>query len=89
MQPWWLVYGVVGWGFSSWLIVFFSKPDPGPDPMAWVAGSLAGIIGGVLGAAVAHASSSDPMPLLVIVSAIAGAAVLLGVTRTLLPRTRR
>ncbi len=81
MQPW-IIYAVVGWGLASWVIVRLSLPDP-PPPMRWFVLNLAGIIGGAVGGCLVHASS-DPRPGVAIVSAIAGAAVLIGAARTFL-----
>lgn len=89
MQAWWLLYALVGWGFSEAWIVRRSLPDPPPDPLGWVLRTLAALIGGGLGAAIAHASS-DPMPgHVALVGALAGAAALVGLTRAFVPAARR
>jgi zinc transporter ZupT len=84
-MPWWVGFALVGWGFASWIIVLRSLPDPPPDAVTWLVTSLAGIIGGVVGAYLGAVSSPEFGALLV--GALAGAAILLGVTRTFM-RTR-
>jgi hypothetical protein len=71
MQPWWLFYAIVGWGFSeAWIV-----------PQV-AAGRAAGSVGvdpetccrphrPSVGSGRAHASS-DPMPRLMLVGALAG-----------------
>jgi hypothetical protein len=88
-MPWWLGYTVVGWGLASWVIVRLSLPDPPPNPFVWFIASLAGLVGGGLGAFMGAYSS--PMYGAPLVGALAGAAILLGVTRTFvrMPGTKR
>ncbi len=87
MEPWWLFYAIVGWGFSEAWIVRRSLPDPPPDPLGWVLRTVAALVGGALGAGLAHAAS-DPMPAMG-VGALAGSAAVVGLIRTFVPQARR
>jgi hypothetical protein len=61
----WILWAVVGWGFSAAFLMHFWLPDPPPPEVfgRFAKASIAGIVGGVLGGAVSRALfSSDPMP---------------------------
>jgi len=82
MHSEWLYYLLLGLGVSQSILIIFTLPDPPPDPLSWAVRSVAGGLGGILGAWLTHIAMHDPMPGIVSLGAIAGAAFLVGVART-------
>jgi uncharacterized membrane protein YeaQ/YmgE (transglycosylase-associated protein family) len=81
MHELWLLNLLIGLGVAQWVVIRLTLPDPPPDPLGWAIRTIAGGIGGVVGGWVAHSTASDPMPGIIVVGAVAGAAVLVGLTR--------
>ncbi len=79
MSNWALV--VYGWGGASLLYFWWQLVDyPAPDKRRnmWVSMSIAGIVGSLVGGLFIRAVSSDPMPGLAVLSALAGSLIFNG-----------
>lgn len=74
------LWALIGFGLAPWVMMIFWRPDPPPDSWGrYILVSVVAAAGAILGGVIGSYASSNPMP--GIISAIAGASILVGGAR--------